>query len=139
MKNDDMRILIGYNGTDFASAAIDGLSRAGLPKRAEVMVLTVAEMCFATVDRADAARLAESATGRIHKLFPEWHISTGTATGAAAGDHGSSRYFSAGPDNTGRAHPLERDAEHVSRPCLAADLDRGLMLGPHRTRKAVAA
>lgn len=86
MKNDDMRILIGYNGTDFASAAIDGLSRAGLPKRAEVMVLTVAEMCFATVDRADAARLAESATGRIHKLFPEWHISTGTATGAAAGE-----------------------------------------------------
>ena len=81
-----MRILIGYNGTDFASAALDELKRAGLPHHAEVMVLTVAEMCFATVDRDDASRLASIATGRLHNMFPGWEITHSSATGAAAGE-----------------------------------------------------
>lgn len=81
-----MRILIGYNGTDFASAALDELKRAGLPHQAEVMVLTVAEMCFATVDRDDASRLASIAAGRLKNMFPGWDITTSAATGAAAGE-----------------------------------------------------
>lgn len=81
-----MRILVGYNGTDFASAALDELKRAGLPYHAEVMVLTVAEMCFATVDRDDAGRLASIAAGRLKNMFPGWEISTSAATGAAAGE-----------------------------------------------------
>jgi nucleotide-binding universal stress UspA family protein len=81
-----MRILIGYNGTDFASAALDELKWAGLPSRADAMVLTVAEMCFATVDRDDAARLAASAAERVQAIFPTWKITTSAATGAAAGE-----------------------------------------------------
>jgi len=81
-----MRILIGYNGTDFASAALDELKWAGLPEHADAMVLTVAEMCFATVDRDDAARLAASAAERIQSMFPKWKVTTSSATGAAAGE-----------------------------------------------------
>ena len=81
-----MRILIGYNGTDFAAAALNELDRAGLPERADAIVLTVAEMCFATVDRDDATRLAGVAADRIQKMFPHWQISTSAATGAPAGE-----------------------------------------------------
>ena len=37
-----MRLLIGYNGTDFARAAIEDLKRAGVPQQADALVLTVA-------------------------------------------------------------------------------------------------
>jgi nucleotide-binding universal stress UspA family protein len=81
-----MRILIGYNGTDFASAALDELKQAGLPHRAKALVMTVAEMCFATVDRDDAGRLAAIGAGRLQNIFPGWDITTSAATGAAAGE-----------------------------------------------------
>lgn len=81
-----MRILIGYNGTDFASAALEELRRAGLPDEAKVLVLTVAEMCFATVDSDDALALAAVAATRLRKMFPGWDITTNAARGAAAGE-----------------------------------------------------
>lgn len=81
-----MRILIGYNGTDFASAALDELKRAGLPDRGKALVLTVAEMCFATVDRDDANRLAAIGAARVQNMFPKWNITTSAATGGAAGE-----------------------------------------------------
>ena len=39
-----MRVLIGYDGSDCARAAIQDLARAGLPKRAEAVVLSVADL-----------------------------------------------------------------------------------------------
>jgi len=39
-----MKILIGYDGSDCAEAALDDLTRAGLPSRAEAIVLSVAEV-----------------------------------------------------------------------------------------------
>jgi nucleotide-binding universal stress UspA family protein len=39
----EMKILIAYDGSVFANAILDDLRYAGLPQRAEVVVLTVAE------------------------------------------------------------------------------------------------
>ena len=41
-----MRILIGYDGSTGANAALDDLQLAGLPCEAEAQVITVAEQCF---------------------------------------------------------------------------------------------
>ena len=38
-----MRILIGYDGSEYADAAIDDLCRAGLPREATAVVLSVIE------------------------------------------------------------------------------------------------
>jgi nucleotide-binding universal stress UspA family protein len=38
-----MRVLVGYDGSECADAAIEDLRRAGLPRRGEAMVVTVAE------------------------------------------------------------------------------------------------
>src|SRR5262245_11487665 len=40
---DRMKILIAYDGSECAESAIDDLKRAGLPRRAEAIVLTIAE------------------------------------------------------------------------------------------------
>lgn len=42
--SDTMRILIGYDGSDCAEAALDDLQRAGLPSKTEALVLSVAEV-----------------------------------------------------------------------------------------------
>ena len=39
-----MRILIGYDGSEYADAAIDELRRAGLPSEATAIVLSVIEI-----------------------------------------------------------------------------------------------
>jgi nucleotide-binding universal stress UspA family protein len=41
---DQMRILIGYDGSSCADAALDDLRRAGLPRNAEVVIFAVSEM-----------------------------------------------------------------------------------------------
>ena len=44
MKDKDrMKILIAYDGSECAESSIDDLKRAGLPRRAEAVVLTIAE------------------------------------------------------------------------------------------------
>jgi hypothetical protein len=39
-----MRILIGYDGSESANAALDDLRRTGLPRAVEVLILSVAEV-----------------------------------------------------------------------------------------------
>jgi hypothetical protein len=39
-----MRILIGYDGSESADAALDDLRRAGLPRAVEALILSVAEV-----------------------------------------------------------------------------------------------
>ena len=39
-----MKVLIGYDGSDSARDAIQGLSRAGLPRGTEVLVVSVADV-----------------------------------------------------------------------------------------------
>lgn len=105
-----MKILIGYDGSDCAEAALDDLTRAGLPSRAEAMVLSVAEVWlppppssyeFLEGTRevqipdeplyAKAKAKAESALSQAHQAqqrlqtnFPKWQISAEAAAGSPA-------------------------------------------------------
>lgn len=97
-----MKILIGYDGSDCANAALDDLQRAGLPAKAEVIVLTAVDvflppetvgnepegvlfpqyiphgikLAWERSKRAfeDAANLAEKASEKLRALFPQWEI-----------------------------------------------------------------
>src|SRR5262245_48759103 len=99
-----MKILIGYDGSECADAAIDALKRAGLPEKAEAQVFTVAEVWLPPPDptqtEADSAKmnaivapmyakarravqeaenLANRGRGRVSSLFPSWSV-TGVGT-----------------------------------------------------------
>lgn len=93
-----MKILIGYDGSDCADAALDDLQRAGLPTRAKVITLTAADVFLPPErqeepafpeyvphgvklawDRArqnvlEAHDLAVAASEKLHSLFPDWEI-----------------------------------------------------------------
>lgn len=93
-----MKILIGYEGSECAQAALKDLTRAGLPVEADVLVMSVADVFLpppikkedafpqnvpAVVRRAHehAARaveqahdLAQTAKTQLAKLFPRWEI-----------------------------------------------------------------
>jgi nucleotide-binding universal stress UspA family protein len=84
-----MKILIAYDGSASADAAIEDLRRAGLPEDAEAHVLCVesdgvthSEGKVETESAgswraklADAEHLAAEASGRIMSYFPRWTIS----------------------------------------------------------------
>src|SRR3982751_4046212 len=97
-----MRVLIGYDGSPFADAAMDDLQRAGLPADTQALVLAVADVWpqvpglyraaavgapldlsaevlvanneLVTHARAEAAELAERARGRLVEMFPGWRV-----------------------------------------------------------------
>src|SRR5438552_13397695 len=97
-----MKIVIGYDGSTFADAAIDDLARAGLPGNTEALVLTVADvwpgmppmyrdalvpgpadLSFQVTEAAqqmvkaaqtEAAELAQRARARLAALFPTWTV-----------------------------------------------------------------
>lgn len=100
-----MRILIGYDGSDCAEAALDDLTRAGLPNTAEAHILSVAEVwlpppppsSYEIIEEArtatspaelqrdfakrcpaakEALAFAERARERIQNKFPNWKVST---------------------------------------------------------------
>jgi nucleotide-binding universal stress UspA family protein len=83
-----MKILIAYDGSDFAAAILDDLRYAGLPQRAEVAVITLAEpedvqvgkktkgvvgwLSHRLIEARSSARLARD---RIRAEFPGWDVS----------------------------------------------------------------
>lgn len=99
-----MRILIGYDGSDGADAAIDDLRKAGLPRDVEALVVSISEVMMpATVGnevvgppltsqrviealaeakaRAEQARketkeMAAQAGNRLRSYFPGWKVQT---------------------------------------------------------------
>src|SRR5690348_17226774 len=98
-----MRILIGYDGSECADAALDDLRRAGLPEKGEALVLSVAEVWphlangkfdgigpgaddwllpslegaqrIAQESLSVAKQTAKGAADRIRADFPRWAIS----------------------------------------------------------------
>src|SRR4051794_13124950 len=95
-----MRVLIGYDGSDCARAAIADLARAGMPERAEAVVLTAADLP-AQIPYAPAGELtpqtlpprlleelqresakavvvardsAAAGAARLRALFPHWTV-----------------------------------------------------------------
>jgi nucleotide-binding universal stress UspA family protein len=108
-----MKILIGYDGSECADAALDDLKRAGLPQSAEARVLSVAELwlpppppsSYEIIERAKAVNvpadlqkvyskdceaakaalsLAKRAGDRLKTNFPLWDVSTDSACGSPA-------------------------------------------------------
>jgi nucleotide-binding universal stress UspA family protein len=97
---DKMKILIAYDGSECADAALEDLKNAGLPKTAEAIVISLADVFMpppineeidntfpmyvpAGVRRAheraerklkEAESMAMRASEQIKKSFPEWHV-----------------------------------------------------------------
>lgn len=89
-----MKLLIAYDGSDYADAALDDLRHAGLPEIAEVQVLTASPLPYLAVPAAcrydlpdrvnitdlndrqlsNAQALATVAADRLRADFPQWHI-----------------------------------------------------------------
>lgn len=94
------KALIGYDGSDYAEAAIDELPRAGLPEETEAFVATVSEMWVrmplsyggvetSYVDRtitgeAQAAETAKKGAEKLREMFPAWMVDYGAAVGSTA-------------------------------------------------------
>jgi nucleotide-binding universal stress UspA family protein len=108
-----MKILIGYDGSNCAEAALDDLTHAGLPANVEAQILSVAEVwlpppppsAYEIVEEARAAEspaelqrvyskgcraakeslaLAQRARDRLKANFPEWTVMADSTCGSAA-------------------------------------------------------
>ncbi len=108
-----MKILIGYDGSDCADAALDDLTQAGLPVAGESHIMSIAEMwlpppppsSYEIMEEArnatspaelqrdfsrhcaaakDVLALAERARDRVQTLFPNWKVSADSSCGSAA-------------------------------------------------------
>jgi nucleotide-binding universal stress UspA family protein len=98
--NERMKILIGYDGSECAEAALQDLRRAGLPAEADVLVVSVADVFLpppanketddifplivptsvkraheqAAIKVAHAHDLAHKAKTTLARLFPNWEL-----------------------------------------------------------------
>jgi nucleotide-binding universal stress UspA family protein len=111
--NERVKILIGYDGSECAEAALDDLERAGLPVNVEAHVLSVAEVWLPPTPPtheeftqptaelkvpADLKRIyartsaalketqerVEQARSRLKTLFPKWDVSVKAESGSPA-------------------------------------------------------
>ena len=71
-----MKVLIGYDGSESADAALDGLKLAGLPRDSEVLVVSVADLLMSEPPIVDVAeqvftsRRMAAALERAHRSRP---------------------------------------------------------------------
>src|SRR6185369_8180943 len=96
-----MKILIAYDGSEYADAALHDLKRAGLGSEVDAVVMTLADVFVPapideTIDNTfplyvpegvkraheraqhqleEARALAKRASAEIRSLFPDWHVS----------------------------------------------------------------
>jgi nucleotide-binding universal stress UspA family protein len=109
----NMRILIAYDGSDCAEAALDDLAQAGLPETAEAIVMSITEVwlppppvssyeiveqamsvhvpadlkkVYAKGSRAvkEAKALAERGVARVRASFPKWKVQAQAIYGSPA-------------------------------------------------------
>ena len=99
--NSTMKILIGYDGSDCANAALEDLKSAGLPQNTEALVMSIADVfippplkeepddappmyvpesvkrahAFAESKLKEADAMAARASERVKKAFPSWKVS----------------------------------------------------------------
>lgn len=97
-----MKILIGYDGSDYANGALKDLLRAGLPIKAQAVVISVpkfslaegakterngkveAVAAFSEKEIEEAAAMAKQAIDMIRKQFPAWETRADLAIGSTA-------------------------------------------------------
>jgi nucleotide-binding universal stress UspA family protein len=98
--NEKVKILIAYDGSEQAEAALTDLKRAGLPRKAQAVILSVAEEWFPAPSsiggvetsfpketfkaEQEALKLARSARAVIKTLFPDWEVHAESAIGSPA-------------------------------------------------------
>jgi nucleotide-binding universal stress UspA family protein len=96
-----MKLLIGYDGSECADAALNDLRRAGLSGDLEVRVLSVAEVFLPAIGSdatavsepvyakarqalVHAETLAERARQQLERMFPDWQVKAEAAAGSPA-------------------------------------------------------
>jgi nucleotide-binding universal stress UspA family protein len=89
-----MRILIGYDGSECADAAVDDLRRAGLPEEATAVVLSVIEIWslsksgFELLKSMDeltqTEATAQRGAARVKSLMPGWEVEAEVTVGSPA-------------------------------------------------------
>lgn len=92
-----MKILMGCDGSDNTLVALDDLPKAGLPRVADLRVISVHEIWGLAVfeDESDITRIddvgiertretARQAGRRIQSLFPDWNITSEAYAGSPA-------------------------------------------------------
>jgi nucleotide-binding universal stress UspA family protein len=83
-----MKILIGYDGSTFADAALDDLRWAGLPREAEALLLSVVdlEQRLPFRDWEELRSITDLAVERLRGCFPGWEARAEVRPGAAASE-----------------------------------------------------
>ncbi|MCW5961375.1 MAG: universal stress protein [Pyrinomonadaceae bacterium] len=103
--NDKFKVLIAYDGSDFADAALDDLKNAGLPESSEILVFSVAEIWLPPYENIDevefvndqlkekfhanlkvldfARQSASAAALRVRNVNPAWNVSSDATDGTA--------------------------------------------------------
>ncbi|MCI0337756.1 MAG: universal stress protein [Acidobacteria bacterium] len=84
-----MKLLIADDGSDCAKAALDDLRRAGLPKKAQAIVVSVADVWIPITEKylnpfEEAAAIAQQAGARVRSYFPDWEVSSEALSGSPA-------------------------------------------------------
>jgi nucleotide-binding universal stress UspA family protein len=93
-----MKILIGYDGSPHASAALTDLPRAGLPVEAEAVVMSITKSYLHAAERngrtaaqpysaeeiEEAAAMAMRASDKVRESFPGWEVRADIAVGPTA-------------------------------------------------------
>lgn len=105
--SENFKLLIGYDGSSSADAALDDLKKAGLPERADVLIFGVAEVWLPPPEEAgeeqeflteglrrkhaenlqilaDAELSVNRAADRLQQMFPEWNVTAEATYGSPA-------------------------------------------------------
>lgn len=92
--SDPMKVLVAYDGSDCANAALDDIGRAGLPDEVECKVLSVIENWLPPpsglemiehIDRdQEYLTLAHRAALRLQEFHPEWTVKAEVGIGSPA-------------------------------------------------------
>jgi nucleotide-binding universal stress UspA family protein len=90
-----MKILVAYDGSECADAALEDLRRAGVPHHADLVVLTVSEhwlpppahpdLLEAVDRRLEAQATARGAAIRLGTMMSGWNVEIETGFGSPAG------------------------------------------------------
>lgn len=103
--SENYKLLIGYDGSSFADAALDDLQKAGLPEKVEALIFSVAEVWLPPPEQEGEAQgfiteglrrkheehlkilagieeTARRAAERLKTAFPAWRVSSETTYGS---------------------------------------------------------
>jgi nucleotide-binding universal stress UspA family protein len=86
-----MKILIGYDGSDHANAALKDLLKAGLPVEAQAVVISIPKIEREGLEASpgaddvveEAPAIAKQASDIIRGYFPAWEVRADVAVGSA--------------------------------------------------------